>query len=167
MKQNKDTAVVSDMQFCEFTQSISGALMSCAIEEVKKSEFSVDKVKDLTVDIMEKVSDKKDTELMNSIAAAVDMWKSDDTKEWKMSLINFARTQDDIVNVYAGKCEGENEFVIVMEDSASDNVLDYNEFGFQLAERYSNIKNFMVIDEEEFEGMEEFFSDLKKIYQRG
>ena len=155
---------ISNAQFCEFTQCMSGMVMENAIEEVKTSEFSADKVKGLTVDIMKKVSDKKDAQLMNSVAAAVDMWKNDDAKEWRNSLVNFARTQDDIVNVYV---ENGNEFVIVMEDSASDKVLEYNEFGFQLAEKYSNIKNFMVIDEEEFESMEDFFSDLKKIYQRG
>lgn len=107
------------------------------------------------------------SELMNNVATAVELWSNDVTKEWKFTLSKFSREHCDIDSVYVGRTEKGNEFVIVVDDSASDNVLDYNGFCFELEEKHTDIADFMIVDREEYDGMEDFFSLLKKIYQRG
>lgn len=170
MSKTKDKNIdflVSSLYTSEFSNALLTVNFGQKIEDVVETDFSQEEMKNLTVDIMEKISETRNPNLMNLVANTVDFWKKDKTKEWKQSLCNFARTKKDIINIYVGRSEKGNEFIIVMEDSLNDNVLDYNEFSFQLAEKYSDIKDFMVLDKEEFESLSYYFSKLRKIYQRG
>lgn len=164
---NEETIIINTYQFSEFSKTMSCAYLNTAIESVRNTNFSANEIKGIAVDIMKKVADKKDTELMNCVADTVELWKNDKTKGWKMTLAKFARVNNDIFSIYAGRSENGNEFVIVVDDSASDDILDYSEFCFELAEKYNNIANFMILDREEYSDMEDFFSGFKKIYQRG
>lgn len=138
-----------------------------AKEEVKRTDYAVSEIKELTFDIMDKVSNNGNVSLMNTIARNVRNWKKDKTIEWKSSLNAYARSREDIVNIYVGKNTTGNEVIIVADDVVSEQVLEHNEFCFELLDTHADIVNFMVLDQEEYECMSIEFEGYKKIYQRG
>lgn len=138
-----------------------------AKEEVKKSDSTVGELKELTLDIMNAVSIDGNSMLMHTIARNVHAWKNDKTSEWKSTLSSYARSRVDIMSIYVGRNESGDEFIIVADDVTSDEILDHNEFCFELVDKYDGIDNFMVLDMEEFESMDTMFRNHRKIYQRG
>lgn len=158
---------IMEIQLSSFKKSMSKVYFETSVDAVKNTSFSINEIKGMTLDIMKKVSEKEDTDLMNSVATTVEAWQKDKTKAWKSSLAKFSRVRQDVYSVYAGKTDKGNEFVIVLDDSACDDILDCTEFCFELAEKHDNIADFMILDREEYDDMQDFFSGFRKIYQRG
>lgn len=62
----------------------------------------------------------------------------------------------------------EQMFIIVMDDSAiDDNVLCYNDFGFEMLKKYTDISDFMILDVITSGGIEYMFDEINVIYRRG
>lgn len=79
----------------------------------------------------------------------------------------FGKEHNDIDRIYIGKGkDNEINFIIIMDDSVKDWVLDYNEFGFYLKEKYPKISDFMVIDKEYLSAIQYLLSDIKIIFKR-
>ena len=84
---------------------------------------------------------------------------------WKMILSTFARKFDNIKMIYTGQCETGKDIIIIVDNICSDEVFQYNDFCFELMDDFSDIGNFMIFDEAEFEGME--YKNYTKMYQKG
>ena len=55
-----------------------------------------------------------------------------------------------------------------MDDSTIDeNVLQYNDFGFEMLKKYVEINDFMVLDVITCSGIEYMFDEVNTIYKRG
>lgn len=164
---NKNIQIKNEISNSFFQNACTLAKYEVAKTDVKESVGSGENIKNLTLDIMDVISKDYDIALMNKVANAVEAWKKDETRGWKESLSMFARTNPEIESVWAGKTDFGNQFLMVMDDSASDSILDYNGFGFKLCEKYKDINDFMILDTDEFGCMKEQFKLFKKIYQRG
>lgn len=157
----------TEINFSSFTKEFAKIVFDNAENDINKKECSAQEIKGLTTDIMKYVSNDGNVELMNRIAAKVESWSKDKTLPWKKSLAEYGRTHDDIIEVYCGVKEGKNKFIIVTDTSDSDIVLQHNDFCFELFDTYGDIADFMVLDENEYQGMSEYCSGFRKIYQRG
>lgn len=166
--QNSVQAVeFSNDRFLEVMKLFSKAKLDSSTRDIEKHKFTKKEMTGITADIISLVQKKEDIELMGQVALKIESWKKDTTKPWKMELSQYAREHEDIENIYVGRTDAGNEFLIIVDNSANSSVLSYNEYCFKLAEKYGNIADFMVMDQEEYEGMESFYSEFKKIYQRG
>lgn len=166
MMESKENSI-NEKSLLLLQKTVSRFKLDLAKETVEVTNCSKNEMKSLTRKIIDVVSTDDNAVLMNQVANAVYSWKKDTTQEWKTSLAAFARENAEINRVYAGKTDFGNEFVIVMDDSSSDAVLDYNDFCFELCDRYGDIEDFMVLDTEEYSAMSEQFKSFKKIFQRG
>jgi hypothetical protein len=109
--------------------------------------------------------------LLDDLSSTIYSWISDVSpkilrNEWKTELTEYCMNNTDIIEALIYEDDNNNEFIIVMEDASSENILDYNDFGFSLTDKYDHITNFMVIDQDEKTGMD-MLNDYLQIYQRG
>jgi hypothetical protein len=82
--------------------------------------------------------------------------------------VEFCQSKDDIVMAYEVRKDNEQAFIIVMDDSTIDeNVLQYNDFGFEMLKKYVEINDFMVLDVITCSGIEYMFDEVNTIYKRG
>ncbi len=58
------------------------------------------------------------------------------------------------------------QLLIIVDDMASDNVLDYNGFAFDFRNRYKETKDFMVIDRESYDHLKNEFEECDEVYRR-
>lgn len=165
--QNKEAQIVNNRNFKEFTKVFVGLNFEIAKKNIDNRNCSPDEVKNLTKNIMDCVSDDNNAELMNRIAATVQAWNEDKTLAWKKSLVEYARSNRDILEIYCETIKGEGKFIIVTEISGGEMLLQHNDFSFELFDKYEDISDFMVLDKDEYAGMKECFTSFNKIYQRG
>lgn len=161
------TQIMSDSNFKVFTKEFAKVNYEIAKMSVKESECSVAEIKGLTSNIMQYVSDDENTDLMNHIASVVEHWNNDKTLVWKKALTDYARTQEDIREIYYETKDGASRFLIVTEVTGGEILLQHNDFSFELFDRYDDISDFMVLDEGEFSSMKEYYLSYTRIYQRG
>ena len=167
MNMKNKEILINENHFFVFTKSMSEVYFNESIECVRKADTSVDEMKNITVDIMKKVSEKKDPDLMNSVATTVQIWKKDKSKAWKSAIIKFAKERPDIRSVNVVTTYDDMwEVVIVVEDTTKENVLDYNDFLFEVREKYNSMKDFMVIDENMKTALDSMYKRIEIIYKR-
>lgn len=138
------------------------------IEIMSSSDTSTAKVKELSVQLLElsKPLTKQNSANMMSIAKVVFGWE-EDLFNLRESLRNYYANKEDVCEIYLCKNNQMVSFIVVMDDSTSDSVFEYNEIGFELSEKYSEIEDFMIIDKEEAGGCEGLISNYDRIYKRG
>lgn len=86
--------------------------------------------------------------------------------KWQEELVNFCKKNSDINAAFSVRNNGNVEFIIVIDDVTSENVLSYNEFGFELRKHYNEIYDFMILDSDMVDGIESMFEKTEKIYER-
>lgn len=64
----------------------------------------------------------------------------------KQKIKEFCSDKQDILYVLLGHNNEKDELVLVMQDSTKDNVLDYNDFCFQIKNEFAGIDDFLVLD---------------------
>lgn len=118
--------------------------------------------------MMEETCSHNSAEQMNGMVDIIDGWSLDIEQHiWKDEVILFCRNNSDIVSAMTGIKDDGQDLIIVMEDSTSDNVLDYNEFCFQMKEKYNEPDDFMVLDCNTAKGIECLYKKINTIYERG
>lgn len=153
--------------FETFTKVFAKVSFEDAENRVSEADCSTREIKGLTSDIMGFVSEDSNVELMNRIAAKVESWSRDKTLLWRNSLVEYGRTNDDIVAIYCKRKEGAGEIIVVADQSGGEAGLRHNDFCFELFDKYQDIGDFMVLDRGEFDGMKSYYKEFVKIYQRG
>lgn len=156
-----------NLNFENFTKEFAKINFEKARVELNKKDCSTREIKGLATEIMGFVSEDSNVELMNRIAAKVESWSKDKTLQWRKSLVEYGRTNDDIVEIYCGKKDNIGKFILVVEQETGDFMLSHNDFCFELFDEYEDIKDFLVLDVNEFGSMRGYYTDYVKIYQRG
>ena len=86
-------------------------------------------------------------------------------KACKCKIVEYCKKYKDIKCVDAVLFEESLEISVSVEDASNDNILEYNEFMFQLREEYPEISDFWVLVEEECSSLIEERSHIC-IYKR-
>lgn len=132
---------------------------------VNESTASVNAYKMLTLNI---VASCKDGYSQNRMVDMIEAWSLDLNKcGWHRELIEFCKSKNDIVKAISAKNGGKTEFIIVMDDSSVDEVLEYNGFAFDLRRKYDEIHDFMVLDVNTSNGIGQMFEEINVLYERG
>ena len=90
-------------------------------------------------------------------------------EKWKNELRKYCASHRDINKALsASRNNDRQEFIIIiMDDSTNDSVLDYNEFGYQLREKYpDSIDDFMVLDVDTSKGITDSYDQMDYLYER-
>lgn len=124
-------------------------------------------MKDLTINIMKDISDHADLNLMATVAKRVNVWKRNEIPLWKKGLLSLARKYENITAIYLKQYKEDIEFLIIVNDILSDEVLAYNEFCFELIEDFPEIDNFYIFGESEYKDMYTEYTEFNNIFQRG
>lgn len=156
-------AINKSMQ--SFQMAITDMRVKGAEKIIKESAASSDEYKMLTLNIMTSCTDNKGT---NKIVDMIEAWSLNLNRcKWHEELIAFCQSKTDIVKAIIAKNSGQTEFIIVMEDSLSDAVLDYNGFAFDLRRKYKEISDFMILDVNTSKGIGQMFEEINVLYERG
>lgn len=138
-----------------------------AKREVEYTTSSTNEIKELTANIMQDISNRQDPDLMVEVIKRVQRWKKAETPLWQKGLLSLANTYSNISAIYVNHERESTEFLLVVDDVLSDEVLQYNEFCFELMEDVPQISNFYIFDEEEYRGMHTEYADYNQFYLRG
>ncbi len=160
---------------CDNLGTIYRSVLEYKLEGIESSLSDIKagngRVKNLTFNLLEasKSTVRQDGKTISAIAKCIQRWEEEKSvllglRADMMSCYSFRK---DVSRIFLCREGRTFSFVIVVDDSTSDTVFDYNEFGFMLSERYQDIEDFMVIDEEEAKGCSQLLSSYDKIYQRG
>ena len=81
----------------------------------------------------------------------------------KETILSSYAAKQDVSSIYLKNNSQGISFIVVIEDSTSDSVFEYNEIGFQISGTYQGIEDFMIIDIEEANAFSPL-SSYTKIY---
>jgi chloramphenicol O-acetyltransferase len=140
------------------------------VNSIRETKADSVHIKDVTIDILNASKTVDKNNRMEYISSIIDKWKETVivSESWKRELYDYCLTHDDICTSMSAFDEGKKVFIVVMDDSTSDNVMDYNEFGFQLLQKYQDsVNDFMVLDKITSSGIEDLFTNIEIIYKRG
>lgn len=165
MKTSCVNSKISELGMQSFQMAITDMRVRGAKKIVNDSKASINKYKMLTLNI---VTSFKDGYSQNKMVDVIEAWSlSLDRYGWHKELIEFCMGKDDIVKAMDAKNNGQTEFIIIMDDSSVDTVLDYNGFAFDLRRKYDEIYDFMVLDVNTSKGIEQMFEEINVLYERG
>ena len=168
MKVIKKNEELSGSNFDRFRTAIVEVRFSSARSDIENSIASAQEYKMLSLDLMDEVT-KENGDNKNSVSNIVEKWVTRlKPRYWQEDLVEFCQSKDDIVMAYEVRKDNEQAFIIVMDDSTIDeNVLQYNDFGFEMLKKYVEINDFMVLDVITCSGIEYMFDEVNTIYKRG
>lgn len=154
--------------FEAFKTGITNMRIEEAEKKVIKSDASADEFKILTVQLFHEVENISSNTQKNKMVDIVEAWSiSLNDKEWREELKVFCKGKENIVSAFAVSNSGKEEFIILMDDVTDDSVLEYNEFAFELRDKYSNIHDFMILDANMEESINSMFHKKERVYMRG
>ena len=133
---------------------------------VQESSFSATKYKGLSVNIMDDVRCCGDSRTMIAVAKTVEKWTRNDIS-WVNEVLCFCKENEEIQSVYIGNKENIKEIIFTVDDSTSEDVLEYNDFMFNIREKYDEVHDFMVIDKSMKEVLDAMYLTIESIYTRG
>lgn len=163
---NANMDAMSTQRNLQMNEYVAVLEMNLSEQYVKNSNFSREKYKTMTLDVMDSVFVSGDTKTMHSVAGVVAKWNNCED-DWVGDLVSWAKTIEDAKELLI--CENGNvmEIVVVVDDSTKDHVLDYNEFLFEIRGKYDEIHDFMVLDDELRAALPAMYTQVKCIYKRG
>lgn len=168
MKVIKKNEELSGSNFDRFRTAMVKVRFSNARSDIENSNASAQEYKMLSLDLMDEVT-RENGDNKNSVSNVVEKWVTRlKPRYWQEDLVEFCQSKDDIVMAYEVRKDNEQAFIIVMDDSTIDeNVLQYNDFGFEMLKKYVEISDFMVLDVITCSGIEYMFDEVNTIYKRG
>lgn len=168
MKEIKRNVDLSDSNFDRFRTAMVEVRFSNARSDIENSNASVQEYKILSLNLMDEVT-KENGDSKNSVSNIVEKWVTRlGPQYWQDDLVDFCQSKSDIVMAYEVRKDNDQAFIIVMDDSTIDeNVLLYNDFGFDMLKKYADINDFMVLDVITGSGIEYMFDEVNIIYKRG
>lgn len=133
---------------------------------VRSSNSNHTEYKALTLDIMKEVESGHDAYTMAAVANVVGKWACEQVEYYK-EVIKFCREHHDISEALLGdNCE-KKDIILLVDDSTKEEVLDYNDFMFEVRENYSEVDDFIIIDNFMKSAIEAMYHNLECIYVRG
>ena len=168
MNIRKKNEGIAEDNFSRFQTAMVEIRYSNARSDIENSNVSAQEYKMLSLNLMDEVS-KESGDNKNSVSNIVEKWVTElKTCYWQEEVIEFCCTKSDIVMAYEIHNGNERMFIIVMDDSTiDDNVLCYNDFGFEMLKRYADISDFMILDVITSSGIAYMFDEINTIYKRG
>ncbi|MDE6910307.1 MAG: hypothetical protein K2P44_07570 [Lachnospiraceae bacterium] len=168
MKEIKRNVDLSDSNFDRFRTAMVEVRFSNARSDIENSNVSAQEYKILSLNLMDEVT-KENGDSKNSVSNIVEKWVTRlGPQYWQDDLVDFCQSKSDIVMAYEVRKDNDQAFIIVMDDSTIDeNVLLYNDFGFDMLKKYADINDFMVLDVITGSGIEYMFDEVNIIYKRG
>jgi hypothetical protein len=153
----------------EFMNKVFELRLESDIDDIIASSASLTQYKVLSLELTNATRQVGNNIYMKHISSIIKNWKDGIVSElWKEELKSFCIEHEDIIASYSAEDEGKRLFIIVMDDSTSDKVLDYNEFGFELKKKYPNeIDDFMVLDSITVNGIDGLLNKVSNIYTKG
>ena len=76
-------------------------------------------------------------------------------------IVLFAKEHQDIKAALIYANNDISDIVIVVDDTTKDAVLSYNDFLFDMRDRYSEVHDFMIVDEDMLEAVKVHISDKR------
>lgn len=146
------------------------SLLDIAKERIYEENIEKKTYKQLCGVLTDDIKSSGDEELiqaaMDDIYAILDQYSKEDA--WKNDLKKYCSSHSDINKALSvSKSNNSREFIIIMDDSTKDSVLDYNEFGYQLREKYPDrIDDFMVLDVDTSKGITDSYDEIEYLYER-
>lgn len=144
--------------------------LCCAFEisntYLQKSDYSKAKYKALSLDIMDGVRNCGDIDTMNVVSNIVARWGVQES-EWISDIIEFSKGKEDIEEFFVGENDLVKDVILIVDDTTEEHILDYNEFLFNIRDKYDEIHDFMVIDECMKSAINAMYNVVSCIYKRG
>ncbi|MBD5548594.1 MAG: hypothetical protein HDQ97_14585 [Lachnospiraceae bacterium] len=81
-------------------------------------------------------------------------------------IVLFAKEHQDIKAALICANNDISDIVIVVDDTTKDAVLSYNDFLFDIRDSYSEVHDFMIVDEDMLEAVNVMYESQRWIYQR-
>lgn len=165
MSNNLSTNNSNYIQQCIFSNMVEYKL-----ETVKETvhQVSGERAKDLTISLLEASKTAKNLVALTNIAKAITLWEENKNLQiLREDIMCMYSCKKDVNSIYLCRDNQIVSFIVVMDDSTADSVFLYNEIGFQLSEKYTEIEDFMIIDTEEEKGCLRLLSNYNLIYKRG
>lgn len=152
-----------------FVNKVLELRLNCNIDDINTTNASLNQYKELTINILNATKTTGTKYGMKYISNIIDQWKETVVRDlWKKEIYDYCLTHDDISAALSVLDEDKRAFVIIMNDSTSDNVITYNEFGFDMIKKYhDDIFDFMILDKSTAKGLEDLFSGIESIYIKG
>lgn len=148
--------------------SLNNLLINIESERLKKTNLTQFQKQELIFSLSDNISQINDKKYLNYIYSIMKRI-CDETNEraWYKELKTFGKNHSDIAQILETENEGIREFIIIMDDSTKDSVLDYNDFGFTILRKYKKYLNdFMVLDKNTAVGVMHMYSQVQTIYMR-
>ncbi len=95
----------------------------------------------------------------------VQKWNGKDNV-YLLEIVLFAKEHQDIKAVLIYANNDISDIVIVVDDTTKDAVLSYNDFLFDIRDSYSEVHDFMIVDEDMLEAVNVMYESQRWIYQR-
>ncbi len=146
------------------------SMLDIAKERIYEENIEKKTFKQLCGALTDDIKSSGDEELMQNamddIYDILDQYSEEE--KWKNELKKYCASHRDINKALSvSKNNDSQEFIIIMDDSTSDSVLDYNEFGYQLREKYpDSIDDFMVLDVDTSKGITDSYDQIDYLYER-
>lgn len=138
------------------------------MDYINESRASLDQYKMLSLELVNATKYYGNKYNMQYISSIIEKWKESIVKDcWRDKLRCFCCEHDDIIASFSAIDEGKRIFILVMDDSTTDKVLDYNEFCFKFREEHKDeIDDFMVLDKLTVVGIDELLHEVQNIYTK-
>lgn len=164
----KEAHNVDEKNFDCFKNVMTNVRVNEAEKIIKQTDAPVYAIKSLVLDFASETKKSSSMEQKNAFADMIEGWNINLNQcRWHSDLIEFCENHENIMEAYFVKNSGNEEFIVVMDDSTDDSVLDYNEFAFALRHKYAEIYDFMILDPTMMNGIGSMFEKMEKIYERG
>lgn len=147
-------------------QVVAQLTLDSAVSEIKERNSSDTDLKWLTLSLAQNVPNGNARDMLK-VAKLVHEWSKDKSLEWKNNLVEYARTHEDIERVLYKIVDGKGYFLIVSSTDNEEIILEHNEFAFVLFDKYEDIADFAILEQDEYPSMKNFYQNYIKIYKRG
>lgn len=157
---------IYEMHDTQFQKVFTNLRVTQVKDDIADSEYSAKDMKNLALEMVEhaKTLSISDT---NQFLDMVELWSAKLKKgEWKEELIEYCKERHNIAKLLIASKNGCKEFIIIMDDSTDDSVLEYNEYAFEVRKKYDEISDFMILDINTSKGIEYMYDEIDMLYER-
>lgn len=150
------------------TNSVMQYKIDSLTKDISENKISVARKNSLTVSLLNISKKNRDPHHLSDLAKCISSWETQNPFYMlRGKILDIYQKENDIEKIYLCQENDIASFIVIMDDSTSDNVFRYNELGFELSEQYPEIEDFMIIDTDEASGCEGLLENYNLIYKRG
>lgn len=135
-------------------------------ECVNNTNTSTSNYKQLTLTFMDSVKNSHDVPAMCNFNRIVGEWMAEELRYYA-EIHSFCVNHNDITEVYLGINNKRKELVVLVDDSTKEETVDYNDFFFDIRDKYEEIDDFMIMDDFMKDSISAMYSNRETLYTRG